>query len=120
MSCMRNVGSKLFTVRYVSPNPHSNWKLQSKHRCDVCRKVKGKVEASKGMGGMDLSLYVPTADGFVRAQDKWTREPVGVSVPRFVPFPDSLLWVLFFSASDRSCSVILDAANALPVSKPPI
>lgn len=29
---------------------------------------------------MDLSLYLPTADGYVRAADKWTREPVGVSM----------------------------------------
>ena len=47
---------------------------------NICcrRKCKGKVEASQGFGGMDLSLYVPTADGYVRAADKWTREPVGV------------------------------------------
>ena len=57
----------------------------AKRRTSMCckrcrRKVKGKVEASKGWGGMDLSMYVPTADGYVRAADKWTREPVGVGV----------------------------------------
>jgi hypothetical protein len=67
--------------------------------------VKGKVEASKGMGGMDLSLYVPTADGYVRAQDKWTREPVGVSVLQIVHSHAVLLQLQLLSSSACECFI---------------
>ena len=46
-------------------------------RARRCRKGKGKADAAQPFGGMDLALYVPTPDGYVRAAEKWTRESVG-------------------------------------------